>query len=192
MYEAVVIGASAGGMKALKTVLSGLPAYFPLPVAIVQHMASTPDSYMVEYLGNHCALAVKEADDKEELKAGTVYLAASDYHLQVEPDKTLSLSVDPPVNFSCPSIDVLFDSAARCFGNKLIGIVLTGASADGAAGLKKIRVAGGLTIVQDPASAESPFMPQSAIAAATPHHVVALEEIPSLLISVTDKTKPKA
>jgi two-component system chemotaxis response regulator CheB len=191
-YEAVVIGASAGGMKALKTLLSALAAGFPLPIVIVQHMASTPDSYMAEYLGNNCNLPVKEADDKEAMKTGTVYLAPPDYHLQIEPDRTLSLSVDPPVNYSCPSIDVLFESAARCLGNRVIGVILTGASADGAAGLKKIRQGGGLAIVQNPAEAEAPFMPQSAIAMAAPGHILMLEEISPLLEKMAGLNPQKA
>lgn len=181
MFDALVIGASAGGMKALKTLLTGLPHDFPLAIAIVQHMASHSDSYMAEYLGTGCSLPVKEADDKEEFRKGAVYLAPAGYHLQVEPDRTLSLSVDPPVNFSCPSIDVLFDSAADVFGSRLIGVVLTGASADGSAGLKRIRERGGTAIVQDPAGAEVSFMPQSAIAAAAPGHVAALDDIAPLL-----------
>lgn len=185
MLEAVVIGASAGGMKALKMVLSGLPRDFPLPIAIVQHMASHSDSFIAEYLGKNCALPVKEADDKEDFKNGVVYLAPADYHLQIEPDRTLSLCVDPPVNFSCPAIDVLFDTAASVFGRQLIGIVLTGASADGSAGLKRIRDRGGIAIVQEPATAESPFMPQSAIATAAPEHVVPLDGIAALLLKLT-------
>lgn len=184
MHEAVVIGASAGGMKALKTILSGLPGDFPLSIAIVQHMASHADSYMAEYLGSNCALPVREADDKEDFKKGAVYLAPSDYHLQVEPGRTLSLSADSPVNFSRPSIDVLFDSAADVFERALIGIVLTGASADGSAGLKRIRSKGGIAIVQDPEDAESPFMPQSAIASAAPEYVAALRDIAPLLLKL--------
>ncbi|MEZ0260430.1 MAG: chemotaxis protein CheB [Alphaproteobacteria bacterium] len=184
MFDALVIGASAGGMKALKTVLSGLPRDFPLAVAIVQHMASHSDSYMAEYLAACCPLPVKEADDKEDFRKGAVYLAPAGYHLLIEPDRILSLSVDPPVNFSCPSIDVLFDSAAGVYGSRLIGVVLTGASADGSAGLKRIKERGGTAIVQDPAGAEVSFMPQSAITAAAPEHIAALDDIAPLLLKL--------
>ncbi len=181
MYEVVVIGASAGGMRALKTILGALPADFPLPVAIVQHMASHSDSYMAEYLGQDCTLALKEVEDKEAMRPGCIYLAPPNYHLLVEPDKTFSLSVDPRVNFSCPSIDVLFESAVDSLGGQIIGVILTGASADGSAGLKAIKAEGGLTIVQDPATAESPYMPQAALNASQPDYVAALEDIATLL-----------
>ncbi|MBI1215835.1 MAG: chemotaxis protein CheB [Alphaproteobacteria bacterium] len=181
MYEAVVIGASAGGMRALQTVLSGLRSEFPLSVAIVQHVSPSADSYLAEYLDGKCALTVKEAEDKEAMAPGTAYVAPPGYHLLVEKDRSLSLSVDARVNFSCPSIDVLFESAAEAFGRGLIGIVLTGANADGSAGLKSIRARGGLAIVQDPATAEAAFMPRAALETAGADHVAALEEIPALL-----------
>lgn len=187
MHEAVVMGASAGGMRALKTILDALPRDFSLPVAIVQHVASHADSFMAEYLGRDAALVVKEAGDKEAMQAGHVYLAPPDYHLLLEEDKTFSLSVDARVNFSCPSIDVLFESAAESFGGAVIGVLLTGASADGSAGLKAIKKAGGLTIVQDPETAESPYMPQSALHALTPDHVLPLDQIAALLQRIAAK-----
>lgn len=189
MYDAVVIGASAGGMKAIKTIINTLPADFPLPIAIVQHVASHPNSYLAEYLGLDCALAVKEVDDKEAMIPGNIYLAPPDYHLLLEPDRSFSLSVDARVNFSCPSIDVLFESAADSLNGQVIGIILTGASADGSAGLKAIKEAGGLTIVQDPKTAESPYMPQAALTAAPPHHVEELKDIAPLLQNIVKKSK---
>src|SRR5262245_32247340 len=112
MYEGIVIGTSAGGMHALKTILSDLPAEFPLPIAVVQHLGAQSDAYLAEYLHRQSAIIVKEAADKEELCPGTAYIAPAGYHLLIEPDKSFSLSVDEKVNFSRPSIDLLFESAA--------------------------------------------------------------------------------
>jgi two-component system chemotaxis response regulator CheB len=142
-YEAVVIGASAGGMQALKAILPELPAPFYPPIAIVQHVNERSGNFLAEYLGTLSRLKVKEAEAREKLSSGSAYLAPAGYHLLIEPDRTFSLSVDPRVNYACPSIDVLFESAAETFGSTLIGVVLTGANADGARGLKKIRQRGG-------------------------------------------------
>jgi two-component system chemotaxis response regulator CheB len=184
MFEAAVIGVSAGGLHALKTILPALPEAFPLPIAVVQHLDAQADTYLADYLDRLSAIAVKEADDKEALQPGTAYLAPAGYHLLVEPDRSLSLSVDEKVNFSRPSIDLLFESAADAFGEKLIGIVLTGANSDGARGLKAIRDRGGLTIVQDPRTAEAPFMPRAALQAAPADYVADLERIAPLLIQL--------
>lgn len=185
MYKAVVIGASAGGMEALKGILSALPASFPLPVAVVQHIAETPESYLASYLDSLCAVTVKEAEEKEPFLPGTVYLAPPGYHLLIEPDGTFSLSADPRVNYSCPSIDVLFESAADVFGSALIGVVLTGANNDGSRGLKKIKMQGGLTVVQNPKTAQSAYMPQAALDAAGPDYIVDLEQVAPLLLQFT-------
>ena len=182
MFEAVVIGASAGGMQALKIILSGLPEYFPIPIAIVQHIQAQSDMYLSKYLNGHSALCVKEAEDKETLQPYRVYVAPPGYHLLVEPDRSLSLSVDEKVNYSRPAIDVLFESAADMYRASLIGIVLTGANADGALGLSRIKSKGGLAIVQDPQTAESPMMPKTAIQKTVVDHVVPLEDIATLLI----------
>jgi two-component system chemotaxis response regulator CheB len=183
MYEAVVIGVSAGGMAALKTILPRLPADFPLPLAIVQHLGDA-ESHLAELLDRHCAIAVKEAEAKERFVPGTAYLAPAGYHLLIEPDGTFGLSVDARVNFCCPAIDVLFESAADVYADRLVGIVLTGANADGAKGLKAIKARRGLAVVQDPAEAEAPFMPQAAIDAARPHVVATLDGIAQLLVEL--------
>jgi two-component system, chemotaxis family, protein-glutamate methylesterase/glutaminase len=180
-YEAIVIGASSGGLNALKMVLRGLPADFPVPVIVVQHIGHSPDNYWIRALNNLCALTVKEADEKDEIEPGYVYTAPAGYHLLIESDRTFSLSTDERVNYARPSIDVLFESAARVYKNKLIGIVLTGANNDGAKGLKKIKKEGGLAIVQDPESAESPSMPRAALKATPVDHVLPLEKITELL-----------
>ncbi len=184
-YEAIVLGASAGGLQALKTVLSSLPASFPLPIAVVQHIAERSENFMAELLNRASRIAVKEAEDKEPLSPGTAYLAPPGYHLLMEPDRSFSLSVDERVNHACPSIDVLFESAAEVFGEALIGIILTGANADGAHGLKTIKHYGGLAIVQNPESAEHPVMPKAALAATVADYIVNLERLAPLLLQLT-------
>jgi two-component system, chemotaxis family, protein-glutamate methylesterase/glutaminase len=184
-YAAVVIGVSAGGIEALKVLLSALPASFPLPIAIVQHRDQRSNSFLATYLDALSGIAVSEAEDKEPLCAGHAYLAPAGYHLLIETDRSLSLSVDPRVNYSCPSIDVLFESAADVFAETLIGIVLTGANADGAQGLKTIKARGGLAVVQDPRTASSTAMPMAALGATPVDHVVDLERIAPLLIRIS-------
>lgn len=176
-YEAVVIGVSAGGLKALSTICSFLPADFPLSIIVVQHMHPNSDNFLAHHLNEICPVKVKQADEKERIESGVIYIAPPNYHLLIEEDKAFSLTVDAPVNFARPSIDVLFESAADVYGGYLIGIILTGANDDGSRGLKKIKESGGLTIVQDPKTAEAAAMPQAARAAAKPDHVLPLEEI---------------
>ncbi len=183
-YEAVVVGTSAGGMQALKVLLCGLPADLPLAVAIVQHVEAGSGGYLSEFLDDACAMTVREAEEKEPFVKGTAYIAPANYHLLIEPDRTLSLSADDKVNYSRPAIDPLFESAADVFGSKLIGVVMTGASSDGAQGLKRIKDRGGRAVVQNPQTAESPFMPQSAVRAADPDHVLDLEDIAPLLVKL--------
>lgn len=136
-YAAVVIGVSAGGIEALQILLSALPASFPLPIAIVQHRDPRADGFLAEYLDRMSSITVSEAEDKEPFCAGHAYLAPAGYHLHLESDRSLSLSVDPRVNYSCPSIDVLFESAADAFAESLIGIVLTGAMPMGRRGSRR-------------------------------------------------------
>jgi two-component system chemotaxis response regulator CheB len=184
-YEAIAIGASAGGLSALKEVLAPLPADFTLPILVVQHRLPTPDDFLVFFLDESCPLTVKEADEKELVKPGYVYIAPADYHLLVERDKTLSLSIDARVCYSRPSIDVLFETAAEAYLSGLIGIILTGASGDGTAGLKKIKEKGGLTIAQNPATAEIAVMPHSAIREDIVDKILSLAEIASFLAQLS-------
>lgn len=186
-YRAVVIGVSAGGMDALLTILPNLPADFPVPVIIVQHVGPQANNYLAQHLNASCRLTVKEADEKESIAAGVVYLAPANYHLLIEEDKTLSLSVSERVNYARPSIDVLFETAADAYGPDLIGIVLTGANDDGSRGLRKIKEQDGLTVVQDPATALVSVMPKSAIAATAVDHILPLEEIGPFLCKITGK-----
>ncbi len=183
-YEAIVLGVSAGGLDALSRLLPELPADFALSLIVVQHIAPSSDNFWVQLLNDKTNLAVKEADEKEAIEKGCVYFAPPGYHLLVEQDRTFGLSVDKRVNHSRPAIDVLFESAAEAYRDGLAGVVLTGANHDGAQGLKRIKQIGGLTIVQDPADAESSAMPRAAIQAARPDHVLSLADIGPLLTSL--------
>jgi two-component system chemotaxis response regulator CheB len=180
-YQAIVIGTSAGGLNALQKILGPLPANFSLPVLVVQHRLPAPDDFLTFSLNESCPLTVKEAEEKEPKKPGFVYIAPANYHLLVERNKTLSLSIDSKVCYSRPSIDVLFETAAEAYLSGLIGIILTGANDDGTAGLKKIKEKGGLTIAQDPATAESGAMPFSAIRENVVDQILPLAEIASFL-----------
>lgn len=175
MRGIAVIGTSWGGLAALTEIISGLPRNFPMPIAIVQHR-SKDSELLVELLQDLTGLCVRDAEDKDPLSAGTIYVAPPDYHMLVEREY-VSLTVDSPVRFSRPSIDVLFKSASDTFGGNTIGVVLTGANEDGAAGLARIAARGGKTIVQNPEEAEAPVMPQSAIRAVPGARVLPLKEI---------------
>ena len=186
-YKAVVIGVSAGGMKVLTKLLSMLPENFSLPVMIVQHLHPSQSDFYIRHFNEKCALTVKEADEKEKIQSGYVYFAPPNYHLLIEEDRSFSLSCDEKVNFSRPSVDVLFESAVDVYHSDLIGIILTGANNDGAYGLQLIKNNGGLTLVQNPSEAESAVMPQAAIAAGGADDILSAEEIGNLLIRLDKK-----
>ncbi len=179
--EAVVVGASAGGIDALGVLLPALPAETPFPIIIVLHLPARPPSALVDVFAKKCSIAVREAAPEEAARPATVWFAPPDYHLLVESDRTFSLSIDPPDNHSRPSIDALFESAAHAYGAALLGIVLTGASVDGADGAAAIRNAGGVVVVQDPETAQMPTMPRAAIARSRPHAVGTLLDIAAVL-----------
>lgn len=160
---ALVIGASSGGVEALSVVLPALPARLGLAVLVVLHVPRDRSSRLAEIFAEKCAVTVVEAEDKQPIRAGTVYFAPPDYHLMVDEGPCIALSMDEAVHFSRPSIDVLFDSAADVYGPRAMGVVLTGSSQDGADGLDAIRRAGGVTAVQEPSTAASSFMPQRAL-----------------------------
>jgi two-component system, chemotaxis family, protein-glutamate methylesterase/glutaminase len=183
--EAIVIGASAGALEVLSNLLPALPSDYRLPILIVVHLP--PDkttSLFAELMRARCAIRVRVAEDKEPIEPGVAYFAPPDYHLLVEQDKRLSLSDDEPVLFSRPSIDVLFESAADAYGGGLIGVVLTGANSDGANGLKAVIEAGGVALVQSPASAYAVAMPEAAIAACPDARVLPVNEIAAYLREV--------
>lgn len=183
-YSAVVIGVSAGGMNALGQILPLLPEDFPLPVIIVQHVSPQSDNYMIQHFNKLSKIQVREADEKEEIKPGVAYFAPPNYHLLVEEDFTFSLSTEGRVNFSRPSVDVLFESALDAYCSNLIGIILTGANNDGSIGLKKIKECGGLAIVQDPADAEVSAMPEAALRLTRVDHILKVSEIAGFLIKL--------
>jgi two-component system chemotaxis response regulator CheB len=172
-----VVGASAGAVGALIEILPRLPASQVLPLVIVVHQPSTHLSLLAELFARKCQLPVLEARDKAPVASGHIYFAPPDYHLMIERDLTFVLSLDQPVNFSRPSIDVLLESAADSVGNKLLAIILTGTNADGARGLRAVRRAGGTGWVQVPETAQAPAMPRAAIDLAGADAVLTLAEI---------------
>lgn len=173
----VAIGASAGGIAALGEILPPLPPGFPLPIVVVLHVPPARESLLADLFAQRCRLPVLEAEDKTRLEGGHVYFSPPDYHLMIEEDLTCSLSVDEPVNYSRPSIDVLLESAASSIGDGVVAIILTGTSADGAQGLKAVRRAGGIAWVQAPDTAQSALMPQRAIDIAGADAVLTLPQI---------------
>jgi two-component system chemotaxis response regulator CheB len=181
-YQLLVIGASVGGSKAITTILKALPQDFPVPVAIVLHRAKNAGS-LSDFFQKNCALSVLEVQDKTIIQKGYVYLAPADYHLIVDKNY-FSLSLDEHIHFARPSIDVLFESAADSFGTKVIGVLLTGSSSDGAEGLLLIRQCGGYTIVEDPGTAESRIMPEAALELNAASQVLQLDKIPRHLIKL--------
>jgi two-component system chemotaxis response regulator CheB len=172
MVSALVMGGSTGAFEVMRAVLSGLPGSTPFPVLIVLHQLPGARSYLREILASASPLTIAEGLDKELLLPGTVYAAPPDYHMYVEDDGTVALSEDPPEHHCRPSIDLLFESAARVYGKSLVGVLLSGANGDGARGLQAIQLAGGRTIVQDPASAQAPQMPGAALALFQPDAVL--------------------
>lgn len=179
--SAIVIGTSAGGVHALGMLLSALPENMRAAVLVVIHLPPDKLSLMPELFSPRCAVPVCEALDKEPIVPGTIYFAPPDYHLLVDAGPQIALSADEAVNYSRPSIDVLFESAADIYRERLLGILLTGGSPDGAAGLLAIQQAGGLTMVQDPETAEVPCMPLAALEILTPDFIFPLEHMASLL-----------
>jgi two-component system chemotaxis response regulator CheB len=162
-FDAVAIGGSAGGIEVLNVLLPALPATFRPPVLIVMHLAADSPSYLLETLGYRCALPVVEPDAGEPLLPGRVHVAPPGYHMLIDDDRTIALSIDSTVRYSRPSIDVLFESAAHAYGERLLGILLSGANDDGAHGLEVVRALGGVAWVQAPDTAVSPMMPRAAI-----------------------------
>jgi two-component system chemotaxis response regulator CheB len=189
--RAIVVGVSSGGMNALSYFFSALPSSFSTPIIVVQHSSARSDGEWISLLNDKCKLHVCEAGEKEVACAGNIYIAPANYHLLIERNKTFTITIDEKVNFARPSIDVLFESAADAYGKHLTGVILTGANNDGAAGLQYVKEMGGRTIVQDPATAESPVMPASAIELVAPDYILSLEKIVELLVTTENKNKPE-
>lgn len=182
--QAVVVGASAGGVEALLSIFAHLPAAFALPIIVVLHLPDERRSQLSSVFGHRVAIPVREAQDKELIKPGTLYFAGPGYHLSVERDRSLSLSQEDRVHHSRPAIDFLFTSAADAYGSGLLAILLTGANEDGAAGLAQVKRSGGTTLVQDPDEARIAVMPRAALALHTPDHILTLSRIGALLASL--------
>ncbi|MEA3536799.1 chemotaxis protein CheB [Rhizobium sp. CC-YZS058] len=178
---AVVIGASAGALEALSIILPSLKADFPWPIFVIVHLPPDKRSVLAQIFDAKCALTAIEAEDKEPVRAGTIYFSPPDYHMLIEDRETIALSNEDEVLFSRPSIDVSFESAADVWGETLVGVVLTGANQDGAKGLRAIVRAGGTALVQDPKGAYASAMPEAALAACPQAQVLSLSQIASHL-----------
>lgn len=179
-YELILIGGSAGSLGVIISILQGLELK-KIAIVIIIHRKESSEPMLAELLGPRTKYKVREAEEKEPIVPGYIYLAPANYHLLIEPDHTISLDASEKINFSRPSIDVTFESAAIAYEKKLIGILLSGGNNDGAEGLKKIKDAGGLTIVQDPISADVAFMPEYALATLTPDLVIRKEDMARFL-----------
>jgi len=188
MYKAIVIGTSFGGLEALQIILPKLDSDFRLPVIVVLHIGEHDNLVFIRHMNSLCSLTVKEAENNEPISSGCIYFAPPNYHLLVEDNFSFTLSTEEKLNFSRPSIDILFESAAWVYTEYLIGVVLSGANSDGANGLKIIKEFGGTTIVQNPCSAIAPAMPRAALKTARPDFRLKLEEIAEKLIELTNLT----
>lgn len=180
--QLVVIGASWGGVNALRVLLAGLPPELAVPVVVVLHRSPEGGDGLTTVFRAATKLVVMEARDKQPLEPGHVYIAPADYHLLVEPS-SLALSVDEPVSYARPSVDVLFESAADAYGSATVGVILTGSGSDGARGMLRLQKAGALTVVQDPATAENRGMPDAALLSARVDQVLPLEKIAAFLVA---------
>lgn len=190
-FKLIVIGTSLGGLNAVQVLLRSLPASFLTPVAVVLHRHKSSDESLIVLLQLYSKLNIKEAQDKEDILPGYVYIAPADYHLLIESDnKTqnphFALSIDDPVTYARPSIDVLFETAADAYGKKVIGVLLTGANHDGVQGLAKIKAKGGKTVVEEPSTAACSIMPQAAIVAGVAEKILPLTEIARFLVKICD------
>lgn len=176
-YTLIVVGVSTGGLHALATILPNLPKHFQVPILVVQHMIENNDTFLAEYLNELCQMKVIMAEDKIVMKPGIIYISPPGYHMLVEDKNTLALSFDAKVNYSRPSIDVLFESAADIYKEQLVGVILTGANHDGVKGAKKIKENNGYIIVQSLKSAEAKLMPAETIKQVEVDMILDLNEI---------------
>ena len=186
--DAIVIGTSAGGVEALARLLPPIPSTLAAAMFIVVHVPRERPSLLTEIFRAKCKVNVEEAVDKAQIKPGSIYFAPPDYHMLVDAGPHIALSVDELVQYSRPSIDVLFESAADVYGSRLLGVLLTGGNEDGAAGMAYIARCGGSTVVQDPVEALAPTMPDGALKAMRPTHILRLDAIRDLLISLATRT----
>jgi two-component system, chemotaxis family, protein-glutamate methylesterase/glutaminase len=186
----LVIGGSAGSLQVILSMLLAMGQEYPLPVILILHRNSGVESYLEELLSSRTHLLIREVEEKEVLKPGTVYVCPADYHVLVEQDRTLSLDYSERVNYSRPSIDVTMRSAAEVYGAGLVAILLSGGNADGVDGMEYVKEQGGMTVVQDPATAEVPYMPQHLLIRMTPDRVVGAGELPRLVRELAAGLQP--
>ncbi|MBY0547633.1 MAG: chemotaxis protein CheB [Candidatus Obscuribacterales bacterium] len=180
-FDVIVIGTSLGGLAALETVIGGLTEKLSVPIVIVQHRSKSSFDLLGSLLQRHTGLRVKEAEDKDLLDCADVFVAPADYHILIEPG-SCALSLEEPLNFARPSIDILFESAAQTYRQGVIAVVLTGANSDGANGAKCVKAEGGMVVVQDPTECESDRMPLATMAAVKVDRIMKLNEIAPFLI----------
>jgi two-component system, chemotaxis family, protein-glutamate methylesterase/glutaminase len=188
MSSMIAVGASLGGLAALQVLLRALPAKLGCPVALVQHRRADPDSQLATLLSHHSALPVCEPEDKTPIEADRVYLAPSDYHMLVDRDQ-FALSVDPPVHFARPSIDVLLESVADAYGAAAIAVMLTSSNEDGARGALSVKRAGGKVLVQDPTQAESAVGPMAVLARTKVDGVFRVEQLGAVLAELVGRAR---
>jgi two-component system, chemotaxis family, protein-glutamate methylesterase/glutaminase len=184
MIKAIVIGASYGGMEAIRSILLNLPQDFEIPIMVVLHIGNNNIDTYLSQLNKKTGVKIKEASENESITPKTVYFAPPNYHLQIEDKNSLSLSTDEKVNFSRPSIDVLFETAAWVFKKELLGILLTGSNSDGAEGIKTIKSYNGITIVENPETAFAKAMPYAAIRLSKPDYILDLKDIPQKMLDL--------
>jgi two-component system chemotaxis response regulator CheB len=183
-FDLITIGGSAGGISAMQTILKKIPTGFRIPIVVVIHLPANNHGLLSEVLGGWTKNPLREPNDKDPVEAGTIYTAPSGYHLMVEKEKIFCVNLDEPVQFSIPSIDVFFDSAAEVYGENVLGVILSGANEDGAEGLSRLADAGGMAIVQNPITAQSPLMPESALKAVPNALLLTPEEIGEFLANL--------
>jgi two-component system, chemotaxis family, protein-glutamate methylesterase/glutaminase len=177
----LVIGGSAGSLQVILSLLTVIDVNFPMPVLIIVHRNGFFESSLEDLLSSRTNMSIREVEEKEILRNGTVYLCPADYHVLLETDHSFSLDYSERVHFSRPSIDVTFRSAADVYGEGLVGLLLSGGNADGVEGLQYIRERGGVTVVQDPATADMPYMPQQAVARMKPDFLLTTHQIPGFI-----------
>ena len=177
----LAIGGSAGSLQVILDILTSIGENFPMPVLVILHRNVSFESTLEDLFFSRTGLPVKEVEEKDMMQNGTVYLCPADYHVLLEQDRSFSLDYSEKVNFSRPSIDVTFRSAADVFGSGLLAVLLSGGNADGVDGLQYVKERGGVTVVQDPATAEVPYMPQQAVTKMTPDYVQPADNLPSFV-----------
>ncbi|AWK05523.1 chemotaxis protein CheB [Flavobacterium crocinum] len=186
--KVVIIGGSAGSLQALLNILPFVENPVSFAIVIVVHRKNSDEQTLEDLIALRSKVNVKEVEDKVKLKTGFIYIAPSNYHLLFEKDETLSLDTSEKINYSRPSIDVSFESAAEIYGSELIGILLSGSNSDGTVGIKAIKQAGGTTVVQNPLSAEMSFMPNNAILHTSPDFILKTEEILEFIKEINQET----